>query len=630
MFQKYSRPLGFIFNSYKKHKILLLFMILGKISEAVFMIVLPILAKMEMDQLAEKNEQLFGIIEASSFNIFIIILIIIFVGQLIQNLITQVLRLFDENYLAIYKNDFTKTVFERMKNSSPWVFLNSRNQRFVYEILANAWDISGTIQEIISDSIRNILILVWISGILISIDWKIFVILIFTTILMYFLERYQEFLREKQWVDVDYKFRYIIWECKHQIRSNFPQLISSGGFTSTLNRLHNTNEEQRKLKQQFQIKFLFFNIASFVIENISVILLKLIVGFSVFAGTTSLGTMTMTLLYIEKMRGVFDYIRTFRFRYISLVNDLLQFDIFLDLTENRDSEKFLKNWTFDKIIFKNVAFHYPNFAKHEIKYLEIIEKRIKKLESGKRLQEELEVIAEARKELAQTPPQILDNINLTFEVGKTYGIVGKNGAGKTTIISLLQNFFDNYKWNILYGNTEVREFSREFFEKNIAIINQIPYIVLGASIRENILFGVEKSYTDDEIMALLAKFGLDKKIKKNLKWLDAEIGYDNDFSGWEKQLIVLARIIFQDKKILIMDEGTNQLDAENELIVMEELLKHKKDKIVIFITHRMTSIRKVDMIYCLKDGKIETSGTHQELIDNDNMYNYCWKTQVEN
>ncbi len=77
--------------------------------------------------------------------------------------------------------------------------------------------------------------------------------------------------------------------------------------------------------------------------------------------------------------------------------------------------------------------------------MEIIEKRIKKLESGKRLQEELEVIAEARKELAQTPPQILDNINLTFEVGKTYGIVGKNGAGKTTIISLLQNFFDNYK-----------------------------------------------------------------------------------------------------------------------------------------------------------------------------------------
>ncbi len=63
----------------------------------------------------------------------------------------------------------------------------------------------------------------------------------------------------------------------------------------------------------------------------------------------------------------------------------------------------------------------------------------------------------------------------------------------------------------------MREFSREFFEKNIAIINQIPYIVLGASIRENILFGVEKSYTDDEIMALLAKFGLDKKIKKNLK-----------------------------------------------------------------------------------------------------------------
>lgn len=156
--------------------------------------------------------------------------------------------------------------------------------------------------------------------------------------------------------------------------------------------------------------------------------------------------------------------------------------------------------------------------------------------------------------MQEIPPVILKGIDMEFETGKTYGIVGKNGAGKTTIVSLLQKFFENYSGEIIFDNTESRKFSREFFEKNISMIHQEPYIVWHATIRENLLLGVEKKYSDEEIFAVLKLFGIDKKIMKHSEGLEATIGEDIDFSGGEKQLIVLARIILQDKKILIMDE----------------------------------------------------------------------------
>jgi len=239
------------------------------------------------------------------------------------------------------------------------------------------------------------------------------------------------------------------------------------------------------------------------------------------------------------------------------------------------------------------------------------------------------MIKEAREELKQENSIILKNIDLKFEIWKTYWLVWKNWAWKTTIISLLMNYFDEYEWSIKIDDKEINKFNRKFFEKNIWVINQTPYIIEWFTIRENLLLGVYKEYSDDYILWLLDKFWLKNKILKTRLWLDAEIWYWNDFSGWEKQLLVIIRMILQDKKILIMDEWTNQLDAENEILVMNELLKNKKDKIVIFITHRMTTIRKVDLIYCIENWHITTSWTHKKLINKDNIYSTFWKKQVE-
>jgi ABC-type multidrug transport system fused ATPase/permease subunit len=141
---------------------------------------------------------------------------------------------------------------------------------------------------------------------------------------------------------------------------------------------------------------------------------------------------------------------------------------------------------------------------------------------------------------------------------------------------------------------------------------------------------VFEKVSDKKIVELLEKFHLKKKIFKNRQWLDAQIWYDNDFSWWEKQILVLIRTMLQDRKILIMDEWTNQLDAENEALVMNELLKNKSDKIIIFITHRMTSIRKADKIFCLEKWKITNKWTHAELLKSWNIYKEFWDKQVEN
>lgn len=321
--------------------------------------------------------------------------------------------------------------------------------------------------------------------------------------------------------------------------------------------------------------------------------------------------------------------RHLKFRVRDFQDDLLKLDLFLQITKQKKEKRNLLD-DFHIIEFKNVSFSYPNFAKEELKYLEIIENRIKSYgniwDYGK---DELHMIEEAKNEAKQTPPMILKNINLSFETWKTYGIVGENGAWKTTLTSLLMNYFDSYNGSIQIDNQELKNFKREFFENNIAVITQMPYIIDGFSLRENLMLGVNKKYDDDMILEILDTFWLKKKILKNRKGLESEIGHDSDFSWWEKQIIALVRIILQDKKIIIMDEWTNQLDAENEMLVMSELLKKKKDKIVIFITHRMTTIRRADCIYCLENGEIKHIWKHKDLINKENIYSYFWKKQVE-
>lgn len=262
--------------------------------------------------------------------------------------------------------------------------------------------------------------------------------------------------------------------------------MASGGVGDVIKKYHHYAEELREFEKKREKKIIFIDIFSFVADNVSEILIKIIVGWSIFFAGTSLGTMTMTLLYTSKISQAFNFFRRLKIDMNEVFDELEKLDIFLSITEKTDTKQ-ISEKNFAKISFENVKFSYPNLAKYEVRFLEIIEKRLEKLAGNNQWdRNDLHAIQEAKKDVSEASPVILENVNLAFEVGKTYGLVGKNGAGKTTLTSLLQGFFHNYSGKILIDNEEIREFSREFFEKNISIINQIPHTFVGFTIRENL------------------------------------------------------------------------------------------------------------------------------------------------
>lgn len=195
---------------------------------------------------------------------------------------------------------------------------------------------------------------------------------------------------------------------------------------------------------------------------------------------------------------------------------------------------------------------------------------------------------------------------------------------------LLAGFFRNYSWNILLNWTESKDFRTTSFLDKVSFLSQIPFNMWwNSTIRENLTLWVIDYISDEIIYEYLEKFWLAKKINKTKKWLDSMVWDDIEFSGWEIQIIAFIRILLQNRDIIILDEWTNQLDAENEIIVMNELLKYKNEKIIIFITHRMSTISKADIIFCLEDWYFKNFWTHKELLEQkDNIYNTFYRNQV--
>jgi ABC-type multidrug transport system fused ATPase/permease subunit len=261
----------------------------------------------------------------------------------------------------------------------------------------------------------------------------------------------------------------------------------------------------------------------------------------------------------------------------------------------------------------------------------VMNEKLKKMwdKNSEWIQRDLHFINDAIEESKKENPEILKWINARFEKGKIYWIVWRNWAGKTTLINLLMWYFDEYQWDIMYGNSDIKKIENSFFEWCISYVSQSPYLMENFTVKENLILWVEREITDTELFSYLKKFWLEKTVKSLRKWLDAEIWFDTEFSWWQRQLLALIRAILQDKKIIIFDEWTNQLDAENELLVMNELLKNKKDKLIIFITHRMTTIKKADMIYCIEDWMISDSWNHDALLSKDSLYKGFWENQVE-
>jgi len=225
---------------------------------------------------------------------------------------------------------------------------------------------------------------------------------------------------------------------------------------------------------------------------------------------------------------------------------------------------------------------------------------------------------------------VLKGLSFDVKAGEKIALVGYSGAGKSTIIQLLMRFYDYDSGQILIDGKPIADYGISELRKNIAIVPQ-EVMLFGGTIYENISYG-KPSATKEEIYDAAKKAHALEFIDTFPEKFETIVGERGiKLSGGQRQRIAIARAVLKDPKILILDEATSSLDAESEKLVQIALDELMKNRTSIVIAHRLATIRKVDNIYVIREGKVVESGTHQELnLLDKGLYASLIKLQFEN
>ena len=222
---------------------------------------------------------------------------------------------------------------------------------------------------------------------------------------------------------------------------------------------------------------------------------------------------------------------------------------------------------------------------------------------------------------------VLKNVNLNIKAGQTIALVGNSGGGKTTISSLLPRFYDVKSGTITLDGINIKDLDLDCLRDNIAIVFQDNFLFCG-TIRENILFGRE-NVSEEQLQKAIHSACLDEFISTLKDGLDTQIGERGVLlSGGQKQRIAIARAFIKNAPILILDEATSALDNKSEAVVQQAIDNLMKDRTVLVIAHRLSTVRNADCIVVINDGQIVEKGSHDELLRKKGAYAALYRTQL--
>ncbi|KAE8733144.1 ABC transporter B family member 12 [Hibiscus syriacus] len=212
---------------------------------------------------------------------------------------------------------------------------------------------------------------------------------------------------------------------------------------------------------------------------------------------------------------------------------------------------------------------------------------------------------------------ILKGLSLSIRSGKTTALVGHSGSGKSTVISLIERFYDPLFGEIFIDGFDLKTLQLRWIRQKIGLVSQEP-VLFASSIRDNIAYGRDDASSDD-IMAAAMLANAAKFIFKLPQGLDTMVGEQGiQLSGGQKQRIAIARAVLKDPRILLLDEATSALDGESERTVQEALERAMINRTVVVVSHRLTTIRNADFIAVIHHGMIVERGSHAELLKNRN------------
>ena len=222
---------------------------------------------------------------------------------------------------------------------------------------------------------------------------------------------------------------------------------------------------------------------------------------------------------------------------------------------------------------------------------------------------------------------VLNNVDLTIETGQTTAIVGSTGSGKSTLIKLLLRLYEINNGSISYDSDSLKDIELSSLREKIGLVSQDVFLFEGTVI-ENIAYG-DLNASESEVWNAAQKSEADEFINnlpQKEKTIVGERG--QKLSGGQRQRISIARAILKNPEILILDEATSSVDNETEAAIQRSLDILKKDRTVIVIAHRLSTVRNADIIYVLENGSVVESGNHESLLDIEGVYSKLWSVQT--
>jgi len=226
---------------------------------------------------------------------------------------------------------------------------------------------------------------------------------------------------------------------------------------------------------------------------------------------------------------------------------------------------------------------------------------------------------------------VIDNLNLHIQPGEKIGLVGRSGAGRSTLVNLLLRFYDRADGRILLDGHDIAHVTQDSLRANIGVVTQDTSL-LHRSVRDNIIYG-RPDATEEMMLAAAEKAEASDFIKtlsdlQGRKGFDAHVGERGvKLSGGQRQRIAIARVLLKNAPILVLDEATSALDSEVEAAIQSQLQMLMDGKTVIAIAHRLSTIAMMDRLVVLDKGRVVEQGSHAQLLETGGIYSQLWQRQ---
>merc|ERR1712045_337382 len=225
--------------------------------------------------------------------------------------------------------------------------------------------------------------------------------------------------------------------------------------------------------------------------------------------------------------------------------------------------------------------------------------------------------------------QILNRLNLSIKTGESIALVGESGCGKSTVIQLIQRFYDLDQGSLELEENNIQSLNLPYVRSKLGIVSQEP-VLFDRSIVENIKYGDnERTVSMEEVMDAARKANIHNFVSSLPGGYDTKVGgKGTQLSGGQKQRVAIARALVRNPRILLLDEATSALDTESEKVVQDALDAAQVGRTSITIAHRLPTIKNVNQIYIIDNGQIVEHGTHDQLLESQGFYYKLWNNSV--